>query len=103
MMKQMGMKMDELSDIETVILQGPKREIVIEGAAVTSINMQGQDMYQIMGGKATETKKEPEFEIPEEDVILVAQQANVSVERAKTALEDADGDLAKAILRLSTG
>lgn len=103
MMKQMGMKMDELSDIETVILQGPKREIVIEGAAVTSINMQGQDMYQIMGGRATETKKEPELDIPEEDVLLVAQQANVSVERARAALEDAEGDLARAILRLSTG
>jgi nascent polypeptide-associated complex subunit alpha len=80
MMKQMGMKMDELSDIETVILQGPKREIVIEGAGVTSINMQGQKMYQIAGGTATETKKEPEIEIPEEDVLLVAQQANVSKE-----------------------
>jgi len=103
MMKQMGMKMDELGDIETVILQGPKREIVIEGAAVTSINMQGQNMYQIAGGTATETKKEPELDIPEEDVLLVAQQANVSVDRARAALEDAEGDLARAILMLSTG
>jgi nascent polypeptide-associated complex subunit alpha len=42
-------------------------------------------------------------EIPEEDVLLVAQQANVSMERARAALEDAEGDLAKAILVLSTG
>ena len=103
MMKQMGMKMDELGDIETIILQGPKREIVIEGAAVTSINMQGQKMYQITGGTATETKKETEIDIPEEDVLLVAQQANVSVDRARAALEDAEGDLARAILMLSTG
>jgi nascent polypeptide-associated complex subunit alpha len=103
MMKQMGMKMDELGDIETVILKSPKREIVIEGAAVTSINMQGQNMYQITGGKATETKKEPELDILEEDVLLVAQQANVSVDRARAALEDAEGDLARAILMLSTG
>ncbi len=103
MMKQMGMKMDELGDIETVILKGPKREIVIEGAAVTSINMQGQKMYQITGGTVTETKKELELDIPEEDVLLVAQQANVSVDRARAALEDAEGDLARAILMLSTG
>jgi nascent polypeptide-associated complex subunit alpha len=103
MMKQMGMKMDELSDIETIILQSPKREIVIKGAAVTSINMQGQKMYQITGGTATETKKEPELDIPEEDVLLVAQQANVSVDRARATLEDAQGDLARAILILSTG
>ena len=103
MMKQMGMKMDELGDIETIILQGPKREIVIEGAAVTSINIQGQKMYQITGGTATETKREAEIDIPEEDVLLVAQQANVSVDRARAALEDAEGDLARAILMLSTG
>jgi NACalpha-BTF3-like transcription factor len=54
MMKQMGLKMDELGDIERVILQGPRREIVIEGAAVTSINVQGQKMYQIAGGNVTE-------------------------------------------------
>jgi len=103
MMKQMGLKMDELSDIERVILQGPKREIVIESPAVTSINVQGQKMYQVAGGTVTETSMEREPEIPEEDVLLVAQQAGVSMERAKAALEDAGGDLARAILMLSTG
>lgn len=103
MMKQMGLKMDELGDIERVILQGRKREIVIEGPAVTAINMQGQKMYQVAGGTVTEKALEAKVEIPEEDVLLVAQQANVSMERARVALEDAEGDLAKAILFLSTG
>jgi nascent polypeptide-associated complex subunit alpha len=103
MMKQMGLKMDELSDIERVIMQGRKREIVIEGPAVTAINMQGQKMYQVAGGTVTEKALEAKVEIPEEDVLLVAQQANVSMERARAALEDAEGDLAKAILFLSTG
>jgi nascent polypeptide-associated complex subunit alpha len=103
MMKQMGMKMDELKDIEKVILQGSKREIIIEGAQVTSINVQGQKMYQIAGGKTTEKKVEQEskpIEIPEEDILLVAQQANVSLEKAKTTLEQVEGDLARAILML---
>lgn len=103
MMKQMGLKMDELGDIDRVILQGPKREIVIEGAAVTSINMQGQKMYQIAGGNVTEQALEKGVEIPEEDVLLVSQQTGVSMERAKAALEDAEGDLARAILMLTTG
>jgi nascent polypeptide-associated complex subunit alpha len=103
MMKQMGLKMDEMNDIERVILQSPKREIVIEGPVVTSINMQGQKMYQVTGGKETEQALEEQVEIPEEDVLLVAQQAGVSMERAKAALEDADGDLARAILMLTTG
>lgn len=110
MMNQMGMKMDELGDIKRVILQGDKREIVIEGPQVTSINVQGTKMYQVAGGRETEgkpstaaTASEPEtapLEIPEEDILLVAQQANVSIEVAKKALEDSEGDLAQAIIKL---
>ena len=110
MMKQMGMKMDELGDVHTVILQGKNREIVIEGPAVTSINVQGQKMYQIAGGKETERKPQTEaapaeeepLKIPEEDILLVAQQANVSMEKARAALEQSGGDLAQAILMLQT-
>ena len=103
MMKQMGLKMAELGDIERVIMQGPKREIVIEGPAVSHINMQGQSMYQVVGGTVTENAVEGGVEILEEDVLLVAQQAGVSMEKAKAALEDAEGDLARAILILTAG
>ena len=110
MMKQMGMNMNELGDIKKVIMQGDKREIVIEAPQVTSINVQGTKMYQVAGGKETERKpttevSEPEeapLEIPEEDVLLVAQQASVSVDVARKALEDTGGDLAQAIIRLQT-
>ncbi|MCW4050081.1 MAG: nascent polypeptide-associated complex protein [Candidatus Bathyarchaeota archaeon] len=110
MMKQMGMKMNELGDIKRIILQGDTREIVIEGANVTAMNVQGQKMYNIVGGKETERKPqtedvpvvEPVLEIPEADILLVSQQANVSMEKAKVALEDAGGDLAQAIIMLQT-
>jgi len=112
MMQQMGMKMDELGDIKRVILQSDTREIVIEGPAVTSMNVQGQKMYNVVGGRETTRKPEaapaeevPEEappEIPEEDVLLVAQQANVSMEKARAALEQSGGDLAQAILMLQT-
>jgi len=103
MMKQMGLKMDELGDIERVIFQGKKREIVIEGPSVTSINMQGQRMYQVVGGEVREKALEAQLEIPEEDILLVAQQTGLSAERARAALEDTEGDLARAILMLTTG
>jgi len=110
MMKQMGMNMNELGDIKRVILQGDKREIIIESPQVTSINVQGTKMYQIAGGRETEGKpsaavaepEEAQLEIPEEDILLVAQQANVSMEVAKRALEDSQGDLAQAIIKLQT-
>lgn len=103
MMKKMGLRMDELGDIERVILQGRGREIVIEGPAVTAIDMKGQRMYQVAGGSVTERALEKEIVIPEEDVLLVAQQAGVSMDKARAALEEAEGDLAKAILKVTTG
>jgi nascent polypeptide-associated complex subunit alpha len=113
MMQQMGMKMDELGDIKRVILQSDTREIVIEGPAVTSMNVQGQKMYNVVGGKETTRKAEAKAEeaaveeepapvIPEEDILLVAQSANVSMEKARAALEQSGGDLAQAILMLQT-
>ena len=113
MMKQMGMNMDELGDIKRVILQGDNKEVVIEGPQVTSINVQGTKMYQVAGGRETERKiqaagaveaapvEEP-LVLPEEDILLVAQQANVSIEKARAALENSDGDLAQAIIKLQT-
>ncbi|MBD3205960.1 hypothetical protein GF319_06410 [Candidatus Bathyarchaeota archaeon] len=105
MMKQMGMNMNEMGDIQRVILQGRNREIVIEGPQVTSIDVQGTTMYQVAGGTETERKletQEEEVQIPEEDILLVAQQANVSMDKARAALEKTEGDLAQAILNLQT-
>ncbi len=113
MMKQMGMNMNELSDIKRVILQGDNKEIIIEGPQVTSINVQGTKMYQVAGGRETERNitaagavedapEEEQLVLPEEDILLVAQQANVSMEKARTALENSDGDLARAIIKLQT-
>ncbi|MBT3284206.1 hypothetical protein HN807_10855 [Candidatus Bathyarchaeota archaeon] len=114
MMKQMGMNMNELSDIKRVILQGDNKEIVIEGPQVTSINVQGTKMYQVAGGRETERKagatpaveaapvEEEPLVLPEEDILLVAQQASVNIEKARAALEESDGDLAQAIIKLQT-
>ena len=114
MMKQMGMNMDELGDIKRVILQGDNKEIIIEGPQVTSINVQGTKMYQVAGGRETERKiqasgaveaapvEEEPLVLPEEDILLVAQQANVSIDKARAALENSDGDLAQAIIKLQT-
>ena len=52
-----------------------------------------------------ESYEEKELEVPifsDEDIQLVCQQANVDEERAKDALAEAEGDLASAILILTT-
>jgi nascent polypeptide-associated complex subunit alpha len=115
-MQRMGMQMDEMKDVKRVIFVTGSKEIVLEGASVTAINVQGQKMYQVIGGKQSErapqaagTPAQPEAEapkatpaIPEEDVLLVAQQANVSMDKARATLTQCEGDLAKAILMLTT-
>jgi len=116
MMQRMGMQMQEFSGVTRVIIQSPGKEIVIEQPMVTSINVQGQKMYQITGGKVTERAPQaavaaqgaapaerPPVQVPEEDVLLVAQQAKVSMEKARETLAKCDGDLARAILTLQTG
>jgi len=47
-----------------------------------------------------------ELEVPifsEEDIMLVCQQANCDEEKAKDALAETKGDIAQAILRLTSG
>lgn len=106
LMSQLGMKVEEISDVNQVVIKTPRKEIVIDNPDVSVAHMQGHDIYQVMGGKVAEREVKEVGEekvpvIPEEDVQLVAQQAKVSLEEAKKALEEASGDLAQAILNLS--
>jgi nascent polypeptide-associated complex subunit alpha len=99
MMKQMGISVDEISDVEQVIIRTPDKDIVFNDANVSIMNAQGVDTYQIVG---TPEEVAREVEIPEDDVRLVSEQTGVSEEKAKEALKDANGDLAEAIMQLSS-
>lgn len=100
MMRRMGLTMNPI-DVEEVILRTKDKEIMIDGPEVAVLEVQGQRIFQVIGGEITETAIEKEVDIPEEDVQLVAQQAKVSAEQARAALEQTNGDLAQAILLLS--
>jgi nascent polypeptide-associated complex subunit alpha len=99
MMKKLGMSVEPIEDVQQIVIKTPKGNFVFDGAEVTAMTMQGVTTYQIVG--------EPRFEqgaveIPGEDVTMVAAQANVSVDAAKAALVATRGDIAEAILRLSS-
>ncbi len=100
LMQRMGLTMTPL-DVNEVVLKTKDKEIIIEEPEVAVLEIQGQKMFQISGGKMSEKPLERKITIPEEDVQLVAQQANVSLEEARAALEQTNGDLAQAILLLS--
>jgi len=99
MMKRMGIKTEEI-DASIVIIHGSEKEIVIENPEVMKMIVQGQEIFNITGGKAREQEVEAAIEIEEGDVEMVAEQADVSKEEAKKALEESKGDIAAAIMKL---
>ena len=98
-MKKMGMKMESLDNAREVIIKFDDKELIIPNPDITLMNAMGQETYQIIG-EAEERAIEEEIIIPEEDIEMVASTAGVTIEEAKTALEDSKGDIADAILKL---
>ena len=102
-MQRMGMNMNAMTDVEEVVIRTSSKELTIEEPEVAILELQGQKIFQITGGKITEKAlKRGSRKIPEEDVRLVADQTGKSVEEARQALEESEGDLAKAILLLQS-
>ena len=110
MMQRMGMSMDSVADVSQVIIKTAKKDIVIEQPEVAIMNMSGQKIFQVVGGNVTEraperggsTSVQAKPLVSEEDAQLVADQTGKNLEEAKRALEECDGDLAKAILLLQS-
>ena len=99
-MKKMGMKMEDLDGVREVIIRFDDKELIIDDPSVSLMNVMGQETYQVEG-KAREVELEYEVEIPDEDVEMVANSANVSADEARAALEESKGDLAEAIMKLN--
>ncbi len=99
MMKQMGIQQVDVEGVERVEVICTDRKYVLEPAQVSKVNMMGQDTWQVIG-EAREEGLETAAEISDEDVTTVAEQAGVSEDVARKAIEEADGDLAAAILKL---
>ena len=98
-MKRMGIKQEEVDDATQVIIKCPDREIIIDSPSVAKVNMMGQETFQI-SGDISEKETDTTPEISEDDINTVIEQAKVSEAEAKKALEEAEGDLAKAIMTL---
>ena len=98
MMQRMGIKQQDI-DADLVTIKSGDKEIVISDPSVVKVNMMGQNTFQITG-KVSERALEPE--ISEEDVKTVMEKANVSKEKAEKAIKENKGDLAKAIIELSS-
>jgi nascent polypeptide-associated complex subunit alpha len=98
LMRQFGIKMEEMEGVKEVVLKLEGKEIVLKDPVVTVMIVQGEKTYQIVPG--SEEVREV-IEIPEEDIELVMEQAGVDRETALKALKETKGDIAEAILKLS--
>jgi nascent polypeptide-associated complex subunit alpha len=100
MMEKMGINQKEIPDVEEVVIRTPTKDIHVKNGSVSEVNFQGNRIFQVMG-EVEEVQRETKT-FSEEDVVLVQQQASVTRERAVAALEEADGEVARAILKLTS-
>tara|TARA_Y100000310_G_scaffold344244_1_gene455952 strand:- start:13549 stop:13884 length:336 start_codon:yes stop_codon:yes gene_type:complete len=96
MMKQLGINQEEVDASRVVIEKNDGGKIVVENPSVAKISMKGQDTFQVSGDVSEE-----EEDVSGEDVKLVVEKTGKSEEEAKKALEDCNGEVAEAIVKLS--
>ncbi len=93
MLKRMGMKMDNVP-ANQVIIKTDSGDIVIEEPQVIKTSMKGQVLFQVSGNV-----KERVFS--DEDVKLVIEQSGVKdKDRVIKALQETNGDIVEAIMKL---
>jgi len=96
MMKKMGIAQEEI-DAKRVIIECKDKNIVIENPSVMKIKIHGNESFQISG----EVSKEENSPFSEEDIKIVMNKTEKSREAVVKALEEADGDIAESIVKLS--
>lgn len=98
MMKQIGMKQEDIS-AKRVIIEQEDKNIIIECPSVAKINISGNETFQI-SGDVREESKEDEEKLKEEDIKIIMEKTGKSEEEAREALGKVNGDLAEAIISL---
>ncbi len=103
-----NLKVEEI-DAEEVIIRTRTEEIVISNPTVNLTNMQGVDVFQIVGSYikrprgSTGVSSDPPFDISslkDSDIELVAKNAKATLDEARDALIKTKGDLAAAVMLL---
>lgn len=95
MLKQLGMKMENISATQ-VIIKTNTGDITINDPQVVKTTMKGQIVYQVSGN--TE-----EAAFSEDDVKLVIEQTGIKdKEKVIKALEESNGEVVEAIMKLKS-
>jgi nascent polypeptide-associated complex subunit alpha len=101
MMKRFGINVKNIDNVEKVIIQTDTKEFVFDSAEVTVMEAQGQKTYQIIGEPTVKNRGGETTDTLKEDVKLIMEQTGKSEAQARKALQETNGDIAEAILKLS--
>lgn len=100
MMDRMGIKSSEI-DAQRVIIESSEGDIIIDEPQVILIEAQGTKSFQISGSVSEKPKELPKIEISEDDIKMVKEQSGIDDDNlARAALEESNGNIAEAILKL---
>ena len=100
MMDRLGINLKVVQNVQEVVIKTSDKEMHITNVSVSEGNAQGQRVFQVMGDVEEVEVERKTFS--EEDVLLVQQQTGVTKERAMAALAESDGEVARAILKLTS-
>ena len=101
MLDKMGLEMKDMGEIEEVVIRTETKELYLIKPQVVEMKGKDSTIFQVVATDIEERQKEVPS-LREEDVVLVMEQASVSKDRAVQALTDSKGDLAQAIINLTT-
>ncbi|MEM4462289.1 MAG: nascent polypeptide-associated complex protein [Candidatus Bathyarchaeia archaeon] len=102
LMKQMGLKVNELTGVKEVVIKMEDKEIIIENPSVSVLEVSGQRVFQILGSAKERVIEKTCIKVSEEDAQLIAAQLNVPLEEAIAALKETSGDIAEAIMLIQS-
>jgi len=100
MMSKLGIKSSEVAAIK-VTIECEDKIITISSPSIIKIEAQGAESFQI-SGIVFEEQKQTATVITEDDIELVMQRSGIyDKEKARDVLEQSNGNIAEAILKLT--
>ncbi|CEG11437.1 Nascent polypeptide-associated complex protein [groundwater metagenome] len=110
MLQRMGIKMEEIEASEVIIKRTDGKNLRITNPEVSKIIMQGNVLFNV-AGKVEEisrqeipveaiNREDEKVDITDDDINLVMAQTGCNYETAKNVLEENEGDIASAILKV---
>ena len=105
MMKQMGIKQEEIN-ASRVIIEKEGENIIIENPQILKINMQGNESFQITGDikeegvSQDENDKDKDEGFSKEDIEMIVEKTGKNEEEVMDSLQKTN-DIAETIMELS--